>query len=786
MPLHRSLVLLVRVLVTLFTSSFALAQQDPAPRGAACGTENLIAGKAPWQTRGNASETASVTDGTIGVEGARWDSPFAARLDGHRAALIYDLGEPRRIEAVYLQADANDTYKVMGSLDGSPSSFRLLVELPTASDRGHGLRARSTRITPSTVRYLMIGDAVGDDAYSISEFAAYCSTPKPFPPAFPSTGTSLTPPKGFSASEVDEARDPRSTQTTFLIAAAVLAFVGAIGAFERERRRKPKPAEPETRGKVKRKKRRPEGAPRTSDAADERRRDPSEEPSVAPAEETPSGVSLHRLLCVLFVASGAAALIYEVIWMHLLRLVIGASALSVGIVLASFMGGMFLGSLLFARFVPANHPPLRVYALLEIGIGVFGLLMPLILPLVRYLYVGLVGYGTLGIAFRALIAMVLLLPPTALMGATLPAIARRYAGGHRAMSGLAALYASNTLGAVLGSLLAAFYLMAVWDVWIATLCAAALNFAVGAVAYRYARQTPAPAPAAAAPAEAAGSRATAVRAVYVAAALSGLTALGAQVVWTRLLTLLFGATVYAFAIILAVFLFSLGAGSALAAYLLRRRKSAFDSLAWTQLALIPCLLWAGFLLARVLPLASPPALMPIRALHVLHLLRAFEVIFPAAFLWGMSFPFALAAAAQRTTDPGRSSGYVYAANTVGAIVGALAVSFWIIPAFGTHWAERVIVLISGISAAFLFYLAPRLSPPVRPEPAEKASAARRLTRRAHKPVRLSPAWALAACAAAAAVLPGPSTAFLAHGRYIWWVDPKDQYPYVHEGASCSD
>ena len=109
---------------------------------------------------------------------------------------------------------------------------------------------------------------------------------------------------------------------------------------------------------------------------------------------------LHDLLRILFVASGCAALIYEIVWFHLLRLVIGASALSVGIVLASFMGGMFLGSLLFARYVPRHKDPMRVYALLEIGIGVFGLLMPILLPAVRFVYIGLVGYGPLGIAMR--------------------------------------------------------------------------------------------------------------------------------------------------------------------------------------------------------------------------------------------------------------------------------------------------------------------------------------------------------------------------------------------------
>src|SRR5262249_10448761 len=122
-----------------------------------------------------------------------------------------------------------------------------------------------------------------------------------------------------------------------------------------------------------------------------------------------------------------------------------------------------------------------------LGIGAFGLLMPLLLPAVRFIYVGLVGYGALGIALRGVIAAVLLLPPTALMGATLPAVARRYTPGRRGMSSLASPYAANLVGAVLGCLLSAFYLLAVWDVWVATVFAATLNVGIGVVALRVAR-----------------------------------------------------------------------------------------------------------------------------------------------------------------------------------------------------------------------------------------------------------------------------------------------------------
>src|SRR5262249_38498046 len=167
---------------------------------------------------------------------------------------------------------------------------------------------------------------------------------------------------------------------------------------------------------------------------------------------------LEALLGSLFLASGAAALIYEIVWFHLLRLVIGASAPSLGVLLAGFMGGMFLGSFFLARLVPRTKNPIRVYAWLEIGVGCFGLLLPLFLPLARTIYVGLFGYGPLGIAVRAAVAGLLLLPPTALMGATLPAIARLFSAGGRSMSGLASLYAANTVGAVAGGGVTGFFL----------------------------------------------------------------------------------------------------------------------------------------------------------------------------------------------------------------------------------------------------------------------------------------------------------------------------------------
>src|SRR6516164_4804138 len=143
-------------------------------------------------------------------------------------------------------------------------------------------------------------------------------------------------------------------------------------------------------------------------------------PTTGPAAPRP----FLPVLLILFVGSGCAALIYEVVWLQLLQLVIGSTAVSLGVLLATFMGGMCAGSLLLPRLVSARWHPLRVYALLELGIGALGLVVLFAMPSVEALYVRIAGHGPVGVLVRGAVAGLCLLPPTLLLGATLPAIAR--------------------------------------------------------------------------------------------------------------------------------------------------------------------------------------------------------------------------------------------------------------------------------------------------------------------------------------------------------------------------
>src|SRR3954467_8855962 len=273
-------------------------------------------------------------------------------------------------------------------------------------------------------------------------------------------------------------------------------------------------------------------------------------------------------LLLLFVGSGCAALIYEIVWFQLLQLVIGSSAVSMGVLLGTFMGGMCLGSLFLARVISPREHPLRIYAYLELGIGAFGLLLLFGMPLLGGIYFHWGGGGITGILLRGVAASICLLPPTLAMGATLPAMSRWVESTPEGGAGLGFFYGGNMGGGVIGCLLAGFYLLRVHDTAFATYVAVGLNITVAAIALLLARVTPyddVDVGAGARPTV----RAAGAWAVYATIALSGMTALSAEVIWTRMLSLLIGATVYTFSLILAVFLLGIGIGSSIGSAMAR-------------------------------------------------------------------------------------------------------------------------------------------------------------------------------------------------------------------------
>ncbi len=435
------------------------------------------------------------------------------------------------------------------------------------------------------------------------------------------------------------------------------------------------------------------------------------------------------LLLLLFVGSGCSALVYEIVWFQLLQLVIGSTAVSLAVLLGTFMGGMCLGSVALPRVVSPRRHPLRVYALLELGIGLIGVAVLFAVPYLDGLYAAHFGRGLQGALLRGAVCVACLLPPTLLMGATLPAIARWVEATPKGVSWLGGFYAGNIAGAVFGCLLAGFYLLRVHDMAAATYAAAAVNGAVALLGLGLAAWVPyRPAASSESRNEDRRSRIepqpldprssildprSSVWAVYVVIGLSGLCALSAEVVWTRLLSLLLGATVYTFSIILAVFLVGLGLGSSAGSLLARSTQRPRALLGACQLLLAAAVAWAALMLAESLPYwpVNPSISQSPWFNFQIDLVRCLWAVLPAAVLWGASFPLALAAVTAPGRDPGRLVGGVYAANTVGAILGAAGASLLLVPWLGTQNAQRVLIGLSA--AAALLALAPALWPTVR-------------------------------------------------------------------------
>ena len=480
------------------------------------------------------------------------------------------------------------------------------------------------------------------------------------------------------------------------------------------------------------------------------------------------------LLVLLFIGSGCAALVYEVVWFQILELVVGASSLSLGILLGTFMGGMCVGSLLAPRLVSRMHHPLRVYALLEIGIAVMGLIILVAVPLVGGLYTSWAGSGMGSMLFRGLVAGVCLLPPTFLMGATLPVISRWVETTPEGVAWLGFFYGGNIAGAVAGSLLAGFYLLRVFDVAIATFVAVAINVAVAVLALVIAKLTPYTPTVIAQ--EQGDSMTSAEQTekwpVYLTIALSGMAALASQVVWARLLALLFGATVYTFSLVLAAFLFGLGIGSSVGSAIARTTRHPRLALGWCQMLLCGAVAWAAYQTMESMPwwpINVELSSYTMAAKFQLDMVRCLWAVLPASILWGASFPLALASVARREQDAGKVVGTVYAANTLGAIVGAMGASFLPgllgIEQFMQH-TQQAIIGISAIAGLLMLALAP----------AGSESAKARLS------FAVTVLFAMVISGVLVVAVPELNRDFVAYGRFAPTRAGRAEVVYVGEGG----
>src|SRR6266481_1447734 len=438
------------------------------------------------------------------------------------------------------------------------------------------------------------------------------------------------------------------------------------------------------------------------------------------------------LIAACFTLSGATGLIYEVLWARMLGLVFGATTVAISVVLAAFMGGLALGSALAARFAGRIKRPVRAYALIEIAVGLYALAVPLLFRGIDRVYAQVWQQfhpGSYSFAFsRFLLASTVLLIPTALMGATLPVlVAALQRSSQNIASAIARLYTWNLTGAIAGVIAAGFFLLPRFGVRETIWIAAAINLAIGLVAFLLDLRS----------VEGhhdLGDRVTAAgdsnkeidrplpqavlteRFWLFCAFTSGFVTITMQVVWSRILAMIIGSSTYAFSVVLALFLL----GLALGAGLISTNKNADGR--WLRRAVLVIEILTAFTLFLSLKItsATPDFLIAgafrlginsWTGLLALQIAAAALLILVPATLMGMVMPLVLMWAGRRSkgepaADFSQSSvrlvGHSYALNTIGAIAGSVAASFVLIPGTSTRFTIFCAAALCLIVAAIAY------------------------------------------------------------------------------------
>lgn len=434
-----------------------------------------------------------------------------------------------------------------------------------------------------------------------------------------------------------------------------------------------------------------------------------------------------KLIAICFVLSGATGLIYEVLWARMLGLVFGATTVAISAVLTAFMGGLALGSALAARFAARIKRPVRAYALIEIAVGLYALAVPLLFRGIDQAYVQIwqqFHSGSYGFAFsRFVLATLVLLIPTALMGATLPVLVAALQRSSVNISGaIARLYTWNLTGAILGVIAAGFFLLPHFGVRATIWIAATVNLAIGLAAFLLDSRS-------------VGIHIDVVEEVHdrtgvidrpppqvvltwfwlFCAFTSGFVTITMQVVWSRVLSMIIGSSTYAFSIVLALFLL----GLALGAWLISTNKNA--DARWLRRAVLVIEILTAFTLFLSLKLtsATPDFLIggafrlginSWTGLLALQIAAAALLILVPATLMGMMLPLVLMWAGgiqpnEYATNFSQSSarlvGQSYALNTIGAIAGSVVTAFVLIPGTSTRFAvfcaAALCLIVAGIA-----------------------------------------------------------------------------------------
>ncbi|MFQ5481170.1 MAG: fused MFS/spermidine synthase [Nitrospinaceae bacterium] len=416
-----------------------------------------------------------------------------------------------------------------------------------------------------------------------------------------------------------------------------------------------------------------------------------------------------------FLASGATGLIYEVVWTRLLTLVLGNTHYSVATVLTTFMAGLALGSFLGGRWIDRRGDPLRVYAWLEGAIGLYCLAIPFFidgaLPVFRWIYSHFQEDYWLLSLLRFMVCAAILIVPTTLMGATLPVLGKFLTRNTGQMGQeVGTLYAVNTFGAVAGALASAFVLLRFFGVSATIHAAAALNLCIAGalglgIGKGYFPAAPAGPPEA--PVETKKEEPLSAGELFLLLAfgLSGLAALIYQVAWNRIFSLVLGSSVYAFSLILTTFILGLAVGTLVFSRVCKRLHQPQRVFALLQVGI-------GLTALAAIPLFGSIPLFnrwvftnwgqDFLTIQGSNFLVISALIFSPTFFMGAQFPVVVRLLARGWDTVGRRVGLVYAANTVGTILGSFAAGFLLIPVLGIQKTLLAAVLVNvGVGLALL-------------------------------------------------------------------------------------
>ncbi|MCP4155589.1 MAG: hypothetical protein GY757_48140 [bacterium] len=414
---------------------------------------------------------------------------------------------------------------------------------------------------------------------------------------------------------------------------------------------------------------------------------------------------------ILFLLSGLISLIFQVSWLKMLLPVFGNTVWAASTLLTTFMAGLAIGSWLFGRIADRTGSPLRLYGLLEGFIGVYGLLTIFLFSKIHLLYIPLYnlsgGDNMLMGIIKFLLALIILLPPTICMGATLPLLARQFTSNvNTAGSGIGTLYTINTLGAVLGTFCSGFFMIPFLGLRTTVIVAAAINIVILLIIYLLT------------PGEKVGFKRDGIFKLQFKSAgqrwvmgvyfVCGFTALAYEVIWNRILTLHMGSSVYAYSIMLAVYLMGVTLGAAIMSFYVKKIKKPVRVFAIIQLVLALDLILIikqfGNLSLTIETMGGLMVEQGYFAYLISLTLSTLQLLILPTVLFGACFPLAVRLFVTNKEDLGKETGLLYAANTVGTIFGAFVAGFLLLPFIG---AQIGLLSIASLNLLVGIYLVTR-------------------------------------------------------------------------------